>query len=249
MQILVRILTLTLLGGVPLTALQAQDASPAAKTEHTAPASNSKRSEVYHVFFAKAALGKAAGLADFLKKPDPNATHPDHTILLRHQDGDAWDYALIAHIGTTATVEIPAAPMPPSAQGLMDWHNDTFVSGPSWAEFAKAMGIDGDAAKTAGSVYSVSVYLAAPGHREALDKMLSATPNAATDTSSGNVLMQHLEGGAWNFLTVVRYDSWEKFAENEKNSVAQTNKKEGGWFELRAHTAYHNDTLTDRIAP
>ena len=249
MQSVIRILTLTLLGWAPLTVLQAQEASPAAKSEKTAPASNSKRSEVYHVFFVKAALGKAAELADFLKKPDPNATNPGHSILFRHQDGDEWDYAMIDHIGPKATVEIPATPMPTSAQGLMESHNDTFVSGPPWTEFAKAMGIDADAAKSAGSVYVVSVYRAAPGHREQLDKMLSEPPNGATDTSSGNVVMQHLEGGAWNFLTVVRYDSWEKFATNEKNSVAQTNKKEGGWFELRSHAAFHNDTLTDRIAP
>ncbi len=249
MQSLNRILILTLLCWVPITALQAQEASPAAKPGKTAPVADSKRSEVYHVFFAKAALGKAAELADFLKKPDPTATHPDHSILLRHQDGDEWDYAIIDHIGPKATVEIPAAPMPTSARGLMESHNDTFASGPSWADFTKEMGIDSDPAKTAGSVYVVSVFRAAAGHRDQLDKMLSEPPNAAIDTSSGNVLLQHLEGGAWNFLTVVRYDSWEKFATNEKNSVAQTNKKEGGWFELRAHIAFHNDTLTDRIAP
>ena len=127
-------------------------------------------------------------------------------------------------------------------------HDDTFVSGPAWAEFAKEMGID-NATKTAGAVYIVSVYRAAPGHRDDLEKMLSEPPNRATDTSSGAVLMTHLEGGAWNYLSVIRYDSWEKFATNEKNSVAQTNKKEGGWFQLREHISFHNDTLTDRIFP
>lgn len=249
MQSFIRIFILTLFGLLPITALQGQGTTPAAKVEKPAATSNAGRTDVYHVFFVKAALGKAAELADFLKKPDPTATHPDHSILLRHQDGDEWDYAIIDHMGPKATVEIPAAPMPPSAQGLMESHNDTFVSGPSWAEFSKAMGIDADAAKTAGSVYVVSVYRAAPGHREALDKMLSVPPNGATDTSSGNVLMQHLEGAAWSFLTVARYDSWEKFATNEKNSVAQTNKKEGGWFELRTHISSHNDTLSDRLAP
>ena len=39
--------------------------------------------------------------------------------------------------------------------------------------------------------------------------------------------MQHIEGAAWTFLTVIRYDSWQKYATNEANSVAQTNKKEG----------------------
>ena len=247
MQLFIRLLILTLLGSAPITALQAQDASPA-KSEKSAAASP-KRTDVYHVFFVKAALGKAAALADFLKTPDPSATGPQHSILLRHQDGDDWDYVAIEHIGAKATVENPATAMPAAARALMDSHNDTFVNGPSWAEFAKEMGIDGDSAKTAGSAYIVSVYRAAPGQRDGLEKMLGEPPNAATDTSSGNVLMAHLEGGAWNFMAVARYDLWQKFATNESNSIAQTNKKEGGWFELRDHVSFHNDTLADRILP
>jgi hypothetical protein len=47
----------------------------------------------------------------------------------------------------------------------------------------------------------------------------------------------------------VRYDNWERFAEGEKTSTSQTNKGEGGWFELRNQCALHHDTLTDRIQP
>ncbi len=249
MKSLIAILILTLFGWGPFVALQAQDTSPAAHPEKSAATSNTKRTDVYHVFFVKAALGKAAELADFLKKPDPSAVNPGHTILLRHQDGDEWDYVTIDHLGTKATVESAGTPLAPSVRALMETHNDTFVNGPPWAEFAKELGIDADSAKTAGSVYVVSVYRAAPGHRESLEKMLSERPNGAIDTSVGNVLMQHLEGAPWNFLSIARYDSWQKFATNETNSVAQTNKKEGGWFELREHIAAHNDTVADRIAP
>ncbi|MGI8890254.1 MAG: hypothetical protein ACR2G0_05655 [Chthoniobacterales bacterium] len=244
----IRIIILTLLGLIPMTAMQAQGTAPIAKAEKSAATANSKRPDVYHVFVVKAALGKAKELADFLKEPDPN--HPDRKgILLRHQDGDDWDYIAIDHEGAKATVESAGTPIPPSKRALMEWHNDSYVSGPAWADFAKAMGIDGDAAKTTGAVYVVADYRAAPGHRENLDKMLTETPAAGTDTSSGNVLLQHLEGAAWNFLGVVRYDSWEKFAENEKASVSQTNKGAGGWATLREHVASHHDTLTDRILP
>jgi hypothetical protein len=87
-----------------------------------------------------------------------------------------------------------------------------------------------------------------PGHREQLEKMLGEPP-ASGDTSVGNVLMQHLEGGPWTFLTIARYNSWQEFGTNESNSVAETAKGQGGWFQLREHTAFHNDTLTDRIFP
>lgn len=241
MQSFIRILILTLVGLVPVTVLQAQGTKPAASP-------SSGRTDVYHVFFAKAAPGKAKELAAFLKEPDPNA--PDSKgIILRHQDGDEWDYVAIEYTGAKATVDTTTTPMPPSKRSLMEWHNDTFVSGPAWAVFAKEMGLDGDAAKTSGAVYSVSDYRAVPGHRDELEKMLNATPSGGVDTSSGSVLLQHLEGAPWTFLSITRYDSWEKFAENEKSSLAQTNKGEGGWFELRNHVASHHDTLTDRILP
>ena len=88
-------------------------------------------------------------------------------------------------------------------QDMTDWHNDTFVNGPSWDEFAEAMGISDDAkGKGPGSVYVVSVFRRGgcsrktAGHREELEKLLGAPPNRPGDISAGTVLMQHLEGGA-----------------------------------------------------
>ncbi|MBA3961922.1 MAG: hypothetical protein H0X40_08480 [Chthoniobacterales bacterium] len=238
MKTLASILALTLLAVRTLPAQQSSlDAAKAAP----------KITDVYHVFFAKAALGKAQELAEFLNEPDPNAPNPNHRILLRHQDGDGWDYVEIEHLGTKAIVDNNGTPMPQAKRSLIEWHNDSFASGPPWAEFAKALGIDGDASKTAGAVYLVADYRAASGHRDDMVKMLLDVPPG--DTSSGNVLLQHLEGASWNNLAVVRYDSWEKFAENEKNSTTQTNKKSGGWFELRNHMVCHHDTLTDRLLP
>ncbi|HEY3662917.1 MAG TPA: hypothetical protein VGL24_07175 [Chthoniobacterales bacterium] len=241
MQSLIRILTFTLLALAPVAPLYAQSPAPADKA-----AAKTKRTDVYHVFFVKAAAGKAKEVESWLKQPDP--AHPDAKgIILRHQDGDAWDFVAIEYIGAKATVDNGGTPMTPAQRLLTEWHNDTFVGGPSWAEFAKEMGLGGDAGKTASSVYVVSDYRAVPGHREDLEKMLS--DKSPGDTSSGNVLLAHLEGASWNLLAVSRYDSWDKFAENEKNSTAQTNKGQGGWYELRNHVALHHDTLTDRIQP
>jgi hypothetical protein len=211
-----------------------------------ASAQATARTDVYHVHFAKAALGKGAEEGDYLKTPDSKAPMPGHFLVLRHQSGEDWDYAVIEHLGTKATVEATGNPPPAAARDLNAWHTDTFVNGPPWPEFAKAMGIDeSSAAKTTGSVYVVSVYRAAPGHRDELEKSLSQAPPG----DSGNVLMQHLEGGPWLYLTVVRYSSWQDFATGEKNSVANTLKPDGGWLGLRNHSSYHNDTITDRIAP
>ena len=250
MKSVIAILVTTLLGLTAPAFVQAQNSpAPAASAKTGAPAGAGKRTDVYHVHFAKAALGKAAQLGDWLKTPDKTAPMPEHFIVLRHQEGDAWDYVVIQHIGPKATVEAAGTAVPADKRDLGEWHTDTFVNGPSWEEFTSAMGISGDSAtKTADSVYVVSVYRPAPGHREGLEKMLSETPQSP-DTSAGNVLLQHLEGAAWTFLTVARYNSWDDFARGEKGSVPQTNKKDSGWTKLREHAAYHTDTIADRIAP
>lgn len=224
---------------------------PSAPAHPGNPAPPAARTDVYHVHFAKAALGKAAQLGDYLKTPAPNDPMGAHKLVLRHQEGDSWDYVVIQHLGTKATVEPAGTPMPSAAGALYDWHNDTFVSGPSWPEFTKQMGIAEDSVgKSGGSVYVVSVYRAAAGHRDELEKNLSQPPPTdGSDTSSGTVLMQHLEGGPWQYLAVVRYNSWQDFGTNESNVVAQAAKGTGGWFDFRNHAAFHNDTVTVRIAP
>src|SRR5215467_6613949 len=202
-----RLSLLLALGSLALLAAAQNPAPPAARTD------------VYHVHFAKAALGKGAEEGDFLKQPDPKAPMPGQLIVLRHQSGEDWDYAVIEHLGTKATVDAAGTPAPAGARDLNAWHGDTFVNGPAWPEFAKAMGLD-DAAKTAGSVYVVSVFRAAPGHRDELEKSLGQ-PGGGT---AGNVLLQHLEGGPWHFLTITRYNSWEDFGKAEKADVADTLK-------------------------
>ena len=205
--------------------------------------------DLYHIHFAKSALGKAAQQGDYLKTQDSKAPMPGHYLVLRHQYGESWDYAVIEHLGTKATVTAAGSPPAPAARDLGEWHDDTFVNGPPWTEFARAMGI-GETAKgsTSGSVYVVSVYRAAPGHRDQLEKNLNEPP-AAGDPQSGRVVMRHLEGGPWQYLQISRYNSWQDFATNESNSQARSLKGEGNWFKLRDHAAYHTDTLTYRIAP
>jgi hypothetical protein len=222
--------------------------SPAAKPSSSS--ASPSRTDVYHIHFNHAAPGKASALADFLKTPGPDAPMAGHLLLLRHEDGASWDYVAIQHMGTKATVEAAGNPRGAAMKALSDWHDDTFVNGPSWTEFAKAMGLDDEGkSKSAGSVYVVSVYRAVPGHEDALEKFLSEPPSASSDLAVGTVLMQHLEGGAWRYFTILRYKSWQDYATSEITSVAQSAKGESGWFRLRDHSSMHTDTLTSRIAP
>jgi hypothetical protein len=203
---------------------------------------------VYHVHFTHAVPGKANALADSLKQPDPTSPMPGHMVMFRHQDGDSWDYVTIEHMGTKATVDAARPTPPPAAaagRDASDWHTDTFVSGPSWADFSKAMGINEGAGKSA--VYIVSVYRTVPGHREQLDAELNT--QSPGDPAAGSVVMQHLEGAAWTFLGVVRYATWPDFVKSEEVSAAEQAKGSGGWARLREHSSYHTDTLADRMMP
>ena len=170
---------------------------------------------------------------------------PGHSIILRHQTGDAWDFVAIEHLGPKVTLEAARPAPPPAARDASDWHTDTYVTGPAWADFAKAMGINEGAGKSA--IYIVSVYRAIPGHREQLDALLSTI--SAGDPAAGNVVLQHLEGDAWTFLGISRYATWEDFVKSETNSIAEQAKTSADWAKVRDHSSYHTDTLADRISP
>ena len=203
-------------------------------------AQSAPATDIYHVHFAKAALGQAKALETQLTTPDPKDPMSAHTLVLKHQDGDDWDYAVIHHLGKKFTLDAanyPAAPTSgaPSSPAISAWHTDTFVAGPSWEEFVKQMGGDG-------GVYIVETWRAAPGHRQELAKVINAG-NSDSKVHTGNVTMMHMEGSPWQFLTLQRYNSWQDFAADEAAS-----QDAPGWYAIREHGAWHHDTITTRVS-
>ena len=195
--------------------------------------------DVYHVMFTKAAPGQAAALAKDLQQPDPKDPMTSHFILLRHQEGADWDYCLIQHVGAKASVEIPSGP-PAAGAASTAWHDDTFVAGPAWPEFQRTMGLTGN--QTGSPVFVVSVQRAVPGHRQQLLDALNqpgSNPKAAPPT----VTLTHVEGGPWQFLTVTRYASWQEFGADQTANGAGSQ----GWLDIRQHSAFHTDTIADRV--
>ena len=146
MKLIIRFLTIGVAVLSPLVWAQSSPSEKLAAATSSSPA----RNDVYHVYFGKAAPGKAEQLAELLKTPNPKDPMPGHFILLRHQEGDAWDYCLITHMGAKATVEATPFQVPSAMRDVSDWHNDTFVNGPSWEEFTKAMAISDDAKSKSG---------------------------------------------------------------------------------------------------
>ena len=227
----------------PFAFAQSSSSSPAASGAATG------RTDIYHVHFANAAVGKAKDLGEELKKPAPDAAMPGHFVVLRHADGDSWDYCVITHLGTKATIEASRPAPATNTMALYSAHTDTFASGPSWSEFAKQLGLD-DASKSKASAYVVSIYRPAAGSREALDKFLNEAPDRANDSSVGRLTLQHMEGAAWTFLSVQRWNSWGDYGKDNVASIAQMGRnQQGGWFKLRDLVSFHTDTLCDRFAP
>jgi hypothetical protein len=200
--------------------------------------------DLYHVHFNKAAIGQASALADVLKTQDPKAPMPGHFVVLRHQEGDDWDYCVIEHLGTKATIDAATATGPSTLRNLSEWHTDTFAAGPAWADFARAMGLGAAGGK---GVYAVAIWRAAPGHRDQLEQALKQQPPSKVPI--GHALLMHLEGGAWQYLAIDHYNSWQDFAADEAATTPQTGTGKDPWSQIREHSNYHTDTLTDRIAP
>jgi len=204
------------------------------------------QTDVYHVHFVKAVPGQAAELGALVQKPNPQAPMPEHFIVLRHQQGDDWDYCVIQHLGAKATVDTAPPTTPDPATDMRAWHSDTFTSGPAWPDFAKAMGITTGAPGTPGAVYSVAIWRPVPGHRMELQQLLGQ-PTPGSKVQTGIVVLQHLEGGPWSFLALTRYNSWQDFATSETESATATGQDD--WAKVRQFSTYHHDTLADRLAP
>jgi hypothetical protein len=252
MKSLARILSVTALSLSLGSVVHAQSPSSSPATSSAdksavAGATNAARTDIYHVHVVHAAPGKAAELGESYKTPGPSPA-PDHAVVLRHQYGDSWDYTVIGHYGTKLTIEAARQQIPESQRAMSDSHTDTICAGPSWAEFSRLMGLD-DPKKSTNAVYVVSFYRAGAGQREAAEKNLAEPPDPKTDKAAGTVLMQHLEGANWQYLGIVRYNSWQDLATSEVNSVPTTSQKTSPWSQMRENVAWHTDTLCDRIAP
>src|SRR5262249_53965919 len=96
-------------------------------------------------------------------------------------------------------------------------------------------------------VYIIGVHREVPGHREQLTKSLNAPTSSKVQT--GNLFLTHVEGSEWSFMTIQRYNSWQDVASERAEAAAAAASAAGGWADIRQHSAFHRDTIADRIFP
>lgn len=234
-----------------LTVAQGMAQQPAAPA---ASATAGAFSDVYHVHLVKATPGKTVELEHSLTTPSVETPMPTHVLLLRHREGDDWDFASVAHEGTSYNVKASDVRMTP-ARPLRLHHTDTISTGPAWPEFARAMGIAGPqaGAQPAGdAVYILTTYRGLPGQREQLYETLLKIEKAARKPGN-TVILRHAEGGDWDYAVITHYESWQDMAADQTDATAEEREKRAGFTQnpgltLREYMAAHHDTIADRIA-
>jgi hypothetical protein len=92
-----------------------------------------------------------------------------------------------------------------------------------------------------GGLYVVGVHRPVPGHRPQLLDSLNR-PDASAKVPTGRVVLEHIDG-AINILSIERYNSWQDFA----TDMAANPSGNEGWNDVRQHSAYHEDTLAERV--
>jgi hypothetical protein len=239
---------------VTCTAGSSAAQTPTAPATPAAPAAQAQAqaggaAELYHVHFVKAAPGKLVELIDayVAAPPDPQSSAPP--VILRHREGDDWNLLVLQAIGPEVTLRA----VPPSAElqqfltrtrGLRAQHNDTFAIGPPWPEARKLILGDERAEPSSGTggVYVVSVFRSLPGHRDQLEGVLK---KLAAEDPGRTLTLQHLEGAAWEYVMIVRYDSWTAFGESEQKLGGQTPAPTS--LAMGEHLAEHHDTVAERV--
>ena len=234
---------LTAVSSVSLAAAP-QATAPAASTgQAAATQSTGANGHIYRVSVFRAAPGRTGDLEKLLttQAPSPTRADSDFGVVFRHRQGNEWDFMTVEHMGEQTSIDLRSGPPAQADSPLSQaaaWHMDTFAAGPPLDEFRKALSLQGGTAKP--GVYIVGDYMAAAGHRGQLQQVLK---DIAADTPGRTVTLTHVEGAPWNFLSIVRYDSWQQFAQEEDATSAPKAGTPDRGLALREHMAVHHDTL------
>jgi hypothetical protein len=200
--------------------------------------------QIYHVSAFRAAPGHYDDVLKMLTAPA--ADGPRHyAVVFRHVDGSAWDFMTVEHMGRTATIEAPTAAQisaPPSRLSeIVAWHGDTFAWGPSLDEFRRALNLPATPSGAAStSVYTITDYMALPGHR---GELLRVIDQIAKDSQGQSVRLTHMEGAPWQFLLLTRSTSWRQFGEQRETPAQAAGSPPPVGVQLRQHMTEHHDTV------
>jgi hypothetical protein len=207
--------------------------------------------ELYRVHFFKAAPGRLPDLIEAYRNyPAPDAATP-RPMVFRHLEGDDWDLMVIYPLGAQASMTANPAPLSDATKSF----RDRVMSGPPLAEVQKALTAPREYSENAApstAVYEVEQFVALPGRHDFLGSFLER--DAAASGAAGTVRLEHVMGDAWDYLLILRYNSWQELGAAESGSAADALARAQGFasaeavgLELRQHISAHHDTIAGRI--
>ncbi len=220
-------------------------------------------SHLYRLMMARAAPGKLPDLIELYEKRMPvyDASGDERPMWMRHTQGDQWDLLFIYPMGSfgeyyaadriarrekaTADSDISQEEFTRLFYEATAWHEDLYVDGPPLDELKKAY--------DAGGYFHAEIFVALPGKQDELRKerdMENAYRRAVGRVE--NFTFTHVQGAAWDLVSLAFYRDLAHFAERSKATAEQIDAAaKAAGFEsarsigiyMRTLIDYHHDTL------
>ncbi len=219
--------------------------------------------DIYKTVLMRAAPGKLLELIDLLK--DDMAKHADYGLekphLMRHSQGDHWDLMMIIPVNSIVNYYQNENAAKRKASFFLDksygdsfydllaFHEDFFVTGPSYKVFSQAF--------EKFDYYHVEMFIALPGKQKELLKQREMENTYLKEINRDpNLIFTRLAGSEWDIFTVGCYRDIKHFAESA-DTPAEVDEKaalkagfKGANFigsYLRELMAEHHDTLAGAV--
>ena len=132
--------------------------------------------------------------------PDKTLSMPEHFLVLRHQEGDDWDYVVIQHLGPKA--EVTATPPPPPTPASPQRVAQRYVRQRTLV--GRVHQTDGDRRFAMRLPWYTSSAFNARSPAIASTHEILDRSRCGEQDRTGNVLLQHVEGSEWTFATITR---------------------------------------------
>lgn len=189
---------------------------------------------LYRMTLLRAAPGRVLDLVQDVKaRVAALPADAGRPLLLRHQQGDHWDFLILIPVGAGAVDTRPFA-----APALVAWQQDEWVRGPDvWSlpGFAEA------------NLAHVEMFVALAGKRDELvrERQMENQHARALGRPTTAIFVREY-GAEWDAFTIGPYKSWKHYAERDdtKPEASLAAAKQAG-FESDAHIGAYMRSLID----
>jgi len=204
---------------------------------------------LYRVTWLRAGPGRLQDLVTHMKTVASKGAGPPRPLVIRHSQGDQWDFMVLVPVGSYAThFASPEAASPLAPGELVAWQEDEFVRGPDISQI--------DSFRSA-RLFHVEMFDALAGKSAELIREREME-NAYLDAVGRpiNAIFRRELGASWDVFTVGAYRDWRHYGERDliaperaaaaaKAAGFATDEAIGPYMRSLINT--HHDTLATRV--